>query len=43
MAIIIDFQEYINSRPKKENEIKRNNISTENDKIIYFNKEVAEK
>lgn len=42
MAIIINFQEYVNSRTKKENDIKRNNISTECGEIIYFNKEVIE-
>lgn len=43
MAIIINFQEYANSKVKKENNFKRNDISTENGKIIYFNtREVIE-
>lgn len=42
MAIIINFQEYANSRIKKENDITRKNVSTENGQIIYFNKEAIE-
>ena len=42
MAIIINFQEYANSKTRKENTITRKNVSVENGQIIYFNKEVIE-
>mgnify|MGYP002473867436 CR=1 FL=1 len=42
MAIIINFQEYVNSKTRKENNITRKNVSTENGQIIYFNKEAIE-
>ena len=42
MAIIINFQEYANSKTRKENKITRKNVSVENGQIIYFNKEGVE-
>ena len=42
MAIIINFQEYANFKKKKENDVARKNISTENGQIIYFHKEAIE-
>ena len=42
MAIIINFQEYANSKTRKENKITRKNVSVENGQIIYFNKEGIE-
>ena len=42
MAIIINFQEYANSKMRKENNTTRKNVSTENGQIIYFNKEAIE-
>lgn len=42
MAIIINFQEYANSKTRKENTITRKNVSVENGQIIYFNKEAIE-
>ena len=42
MAIIINFQEYANSKTRKENNIIRKNVSAENGQIIYFNKEAIE-
>lgn len=42
MAIIINFQEYVDSKIKKENDITRKNITTEYGQIIYFNKEAIE-
>lgn len=42
MAIIINFQEYVNPKTRKENNITRKNVSTENGQIIYFNKEAIE-
>lgn len=42
MAIIINFQEYANSKTRKENNITRKNVSSENGQIINFNKEVIE-
>lgn len=42
MAIIINFQEYVKAKSRKENNITRKNISAENGQIIYFNKEAIE-
>lgn len=42
MAVIINFQEYANSKTRKENNITRKNVSDENGQIIYFNKEATE-
>lgn len=39
MAIIINFQEYANSKTRKGKNIRRKNVSEENGQIIYFNKE----
>lgn len=39
MAIIINFQEYVNSIKKKDDDTRESNILTEGDRIIYFNKE----
>lgn len=38
MAIIINFQEYVKTKQKKNNEIKTNNISTESGKLLFFNR-----
>ncbi len=42
MAIIINFQEYVKAKSRKENNITRKNVSAENGQIIYFNKEAIE-
>lgn len=42
MAIIINFQEYANSKTRKGKNIRRKNVSEENGQIIYFNKEAIE-
>lgn len=39
MAIIINFQEYVKAKKKKDDEVKMSNILTEGGKIIYFNRE----
>lgn len=39
VAIIINFQEYVRTKKKKNDEVKTSNILTENGKIIYFNRE----
>lgn len=42
MTIIINFQEYANSKTRKGKNIRRKNVSEENGQIIYFNKEAIE-
>ena len=39
MAVIINFQKYVNSRKKKGEDVKVNKTSKEMCEIIYFNKE----
>lgn len=39
MAIIINFQEYVNSIKQKDDDTKSSNILTEGGRVIYFDKE----
>ena len=39
MAIIINFQEYVNLRKKRNDNTKVSSILNEGSKIIYFNRE----
>lgn len=39
MAVIINFQEYVDSKKKKDDDVKANKVLKEMCEIIYFNRE----